>query len=146
MIKKNITYKNTFYGCNKKKYENAVNAIITAFKEKQGLDTYEGYWIGNQIGEVYDFGDTMTFDFRDILIDLKEDAPKDEIFKWRDYMMRIWSINHMAGGVLLKENNYRSWLKGCPRLTEEELNAVEDKWKTLVDEIAALGKKVENKK
>ena len=129
-----------------KKYENAVNAIITAFKEKQGLGTYEGYWIGNQIGEGYDFGDTMTFDFRDILIDLKEDAPKDEIFKWRDYMMRIWSINHMAGGVLLKENNYRSWLKGCPRLTEEELNAVEDKWKTLVDEIAALGKKIENKK
>ena len=128
-----------------KKYENAVNAIITAFKEKQGLGTYEGYWIGNQIGEVYDFGDTMTFDFRDILTDLKEDAPKDEIFKWRDYMMRIWSINNMAGGILLKENNYRSWLNGCPRLTEEELNTVENKWKTLVDEIAILGKKVENK-
>ena len=128
-----------------KNYENAVNTIITAFKEKQDLDTYGGYWIGNQIGEVYDFGD-MTFDFRDILIDLKEDAPKDEIFKWRDYMMRIWSINHMAGGVLLKENNYRSWLKGCPRLTEEELDTVEDKWKTLVDEIAALGKKMEDKK
>lgn len=127
-------------------YEDAINEIIKAFKEKQGLDTYEGYWIGNQIGEVYDFGDTMTFDFCDILIDLKEDAPKDEIFKWRDYMMRIWSINNMAGGILLKENNYRSWLKGCPRLTEEELNAVENKWKTLVDEIAALGKKVENKK
>lgn len=52
----------------------------------------------------------------------------------------------MAGGILLKENNYRGWLNGCPRLTEEELNAVEDKWKTLVDEIAALGKKIENKK
>lgn len=127
-----------------KNYENAVNAIITAFKEKQDLDTYGGYWIGNQIGEVYDFGD-MTFDFRDILIDLKEDAPKGEIFKWGEYMTRIWSINNMAGSILLKDNNYRSWLKGCPRLTEEELNAVEEKWKTLVDEIAALGKKVENK-
>ena len=129
-----------------KNYENAVNAIITAFKEKQGLDTYGGYWIGNQIGEVYDFGDSMTFNFLDILTDLKQNAPKDEIFKWRDYMMRIWSINNMAGGVLLKENNYRSWLKGCPRLTEEELNTVENKWKTLADEIAMLGKKVENKK
>lgn len=128
-----------------KNYENAVNAIITAFKEKQDLDTYGGYWIGNQIGEVYDFGD-MTFDFRDILIDLKEDAPKGEIFKWGEYMTRIWSINNMAGSILLKDNNYRSWLKGCPRLTEEELDTVEDKWKTLVDEIAALGKKVENKK
>ena len=129
-----------------KKYENAINEIIKAFKEKHDLNMYEGYWIGNQIGEFYDFGDTMTFDFRDILTDLKEDAPKDEIFKWRDYMMRIWSINNMAGGVLLKENNYRSWLNGCPRLTEEELNTVEEKWKTLVDEIAALGKKMENKK
>lgn len=128
-----------------KNYENAINEIIKAFKEKHDLNMYEGYWIGNQIGEVYDFGD-MTFDFRDILIDLKEDAPKDEIFKWRDYMMRIWSINNMAGSILLKENNYRSWLKGCPRLTEEELDTVEDKWKTLVDEIAALGKKIENKK
>lgn len=130
-----------------KNYENAVNAIIEEFKKKQEIESNEGYWIGNQIGEVYDFGDTMTFDFHDILIDLKENAPKEEIFKWRNYMLRIWQINNMAGGVLLQEANYRSWLKGCTRLSEEELNTVENKWKTLVDEIAALGKsKMENKK
>ena len=130
-----------------KNYENAVNAIIEEFKKKQEIKSNEGYWIGNQIGEVYDFGDTMTFDFHDILIDLKENAPKEEIFKWRNYMLRIWQINNMAGGVLLQEANYRSWLKGCTRLSEEELNTVENKWKTLVDEIAALGKsKMENKK
>ena len=72
-------------------------------------------------------------------------AEHDEIFKWREYMMRIWSINNIVGGIFLKENNYRSWLKGCPRLTEEELNAVENKWKTFVDEIATLGKEMENK-
>lgn len=130
-----------------KNYETAVNAIIEEFKKKQKIDSNEGYWIGNQIGEVYDFGDTMTFDFRDIMIDLKENAPQDEIFRWRNYMLRIWSINNMAGGVLLHEVNYRSWLKGCPRLTNEELDTIEKKWKTLVDEIAALGQsKMENKK
>lgn len=130
-----------------KNYENAVNAIIDEFKKKQEINSTEGYWIGNQIGEVYDFGDTMTFDFHDILNDLKENAQKGEIFKWRDYTLRIWQINNMAGGVLLQEMNYRSWLKGCPRLTEDELNTVENKWKTLVDEIAALGKsKMENNK
>ena len=130
-----------------KNYETAVNAIIEEFKKKQEIDSNEGYWIGNQIGEVYDFGDTMTFDFRDIMIDLKENAPQDEIFKWRNYMLRIWSINNMAGGVLLHEVNYRSWLKGCPHLTNEELDTIEKKWKTLVDEIAALGQsKMENKK
>lgn len=130
-----------------KNYEDAVSAIIEEFKKKQGIDSNEGYWIGNQIGEVYDFGDTMTFDFHDILTDIKSNAPKEEIFKWRNYTLRIWSINNMAGGILLQEMNYRSWLKGCPRLTEEELNAVENKWKNLVDEIAALGKsKMENNK
>lgn len=130
-----------------KNYEDAVNAIITEFKKKQGIESDEGYWIGNQIGEVYDFGDVMTFDFNDILIDIKENAPKEEIFKWKNYTIRIWSINNMAGGVLLQEMNYRSWLKGCPRLTEFELSTIENKWKTLVDEIAALGKsKMENKK
>lgn len=130
-----------------KNYENAVNAIIEEFKKKQEIETTDGSWIGNQIGEVYDFGDTMTFDFRDVLIDLKENAPKEEIFKWRNYMLRIWSINNLAGGVLLQEFNYRSWLKGCPRLTTEELDTIENKWKNLVDEIAQLGKsKMENKK
>lgn len=130
-----------------KNYEDAVSAIIEEFKKKQGIDSNEGYWIGNQIGEVYDFGDTMTFDFHDILTDIKSNAQKEEIFKWRNYTLRIWSINNMAGGILLQEMNYRSWLKGCPRLTEEELNAVENKWKNLVDEIAALGKsKMENNK
>ena len=128
-----------------KNHEDAINEIIKAFKEKQGLDMNEGDWIDDQIGEVYDFGDSMTFNFLDILTDLKENAPKDEIFKWREYMMRIWSINNIVGGIFLKENNYRSWLKGCPRLTEEELNAVENKWKTFVDEIATLGKEMENK-
>ena len=63
-----------------KKYEDAINEIIKAFKEKQGLDMNEGDWIDDQIGEVYDFGDSMTFNFLDILTDLKENAPKDEIF------------------------------------------------------------------
>lgn len=130
-----------------KNYENAVNAIIEEFKNKQEIESNEGYWIGNQIGEVYDFGDTMTFDFRDIMIDLKENATKGEIFKWRNYMLRIWQINNMAGGVFLQEANYRSWLRGCPRISEEDLDRIETKWHTFVDEIAELGKTtMENKK
>lgn len=127
-------------------YENAVNAIIEEFKKKQELTSNDGYWIGNQIGEVYDFGDAYTFDFNDVLLDIKENADKGEIFKWRNYMLRIWQLNNMAGGVLLNEINYRSWIKGCPRLTEDELNAIETKWKNLINEIAELGKSKNNTK
>lgn len=127
-------------------YENAVNAIIEEFKKKQELTSNEGYWIGNQIGEVYDFGDAYTFDFNDVLLDIKENAVKGEIFKWRNYMLRIWQLNNMAGGVLLNEINYRSWIKGCPRLTDDELNTIETKWKNLINEIAELGKTKNNSK
>jgi hypothetical protein len=127
-------------------YENAVNAIIEEFKKKQELTSNDGYWIGNQIGEVYDFGDAYTFDFNDVLLDIKENAVKGEIFKWRNYMLRIWQLNNMAGGVLLNEINYRSWIKGCPRLTDDELNTIETKWKNLINEIAELGKAKNNSK
>ena len=129
-----------------KNYENAVNAIIEEFKKKQELTSNDGYWIANQIGEVYDFGDTYTFDFNDVLLDIKENAAKGEIFNWRNYMLRIWQLNNMAGGVLLNEINYRSWLKGCPRLAKNELDTIENKWKNLINEMAELNKsKIENK-
>lgn len=129
-----------------KNYENAVNAIIEEFKKKQELTSNDGYWIANQIGEVYDFGDTYTFDFNDVLLDIKENAVKGEIFNWRNYMLRIWQLNNMAGGVLLNEINYRSWLKDCPRLTKNELDTIENKWKNLINEMAELNKsKIENK-
>lgn len=123
-----------------KNYDESVNAIIDEFKKKHEFDSPEGYWIGDEVGGVYDFGDTMTFDFRDILLDIKEDAPKDEIEKWQEYNLRIWSVNNMVGGVFLKEINYRNWLKGCPRLSEHELDVVEEKWRKLVNEVSELGK------
>ncbi len=61
-------------------YEKSVNAIVNAFKKKQGLTSNDdGYWIGDQVGEIYDFGVVYTFDFRDILTDIKESAKPDEI-------------------------------------------------------------------
>jgi hypothetical protein len=126
-------------------YENSVNAIITEFKQKQVFKNADnGYWIGNSVGEVYDFGDGFTFDFNDVLTDIREDAPKGEIFEWREYLLRIWHINNLAGGVLLSEINYKNWLKRCPRLTKEELNEIEDKWKKLINDIAEIGKSKTN--
>lgn len=121
-------------------YEKSVNAIIDAFNKKHEFNGNDGYWIGNEVGGVYDFGDTMTFDFRDILLDIKEDAPNGEIEKWQDYNLRVWSVNNMVGGVFLKDVNYRSWLNGCPRLSDHEFDVVEEKWRKLVNEVSELGK------
>lgn len=126
------------------KYEDAVNGIIAEFKKKHGIEENEGSWIAGQVGEIYDFGDTMIFSFNDILSDIKESAPVDEILKWRDYMNRIWAINNMVGGVVLNEISYRKWIMGENRVSDEELGKIELKWRTLVGEIEELGKKQGN--
>lgn len=128
-----------------KNYENAVNAIIDEFKKKQEIDSPDGYWIGDLIGEVYDFGDTYTFDFRDILNDIKENAPKGEIFKWRDYVLRIWNINHMVNANVLNDVNYYSWVKGCPRISDEALDEKEEKYKKFIEELTELSKETISK-
>ena len=120
-----------------KNYEDSVNAILDEFKKKHDMDNEDGYWIANQVGEVYDFGNETIFDFRDILTDIKENSEKDEIHKWANYMKRVWSINNMVGGVYLKEINYKSWLKGCPRISDEDLERIDNKWKVLVDDVVA---------
>lgn len=120
-----------------KNYEDSVNAILDEFKKKHEIDAKDGYWIANQVGEICDFGDDMVFDFRDILTDIKEKADKDEIYKWAEYMRRVWSINNMVGGVYLKEINYKSWLKGCPRISDEDLTRIDEKWKALVDDVVS---------
>ena len=120
-------------------YNNAVNAIVEEFKKKHDISSTDEHWIGDQIGEIYDFGDCMIFNFYDILLDIKENAPQNEIFKWRDYGQRIWTINDMAGAILLDDINYRSWLKGCPHLTDEELDDIENKWKVLINETIECG-------
>ena len=122
-----------------KNYEAAVEAIIEEFKKKQGIDNAEGYWIGDRIGEVYDFGDTMTLDLRDVITDLRESAPVGEIMNWRNYLLRIWNINNMVGAMCINEINYTSWLKGAPRLSNDALDRVENKYRNLINEIEELG-------
>jgi hypothetical protein len=101
---------------NLKQYENICNSLLIEFLNKQGIsnsetdihwvndDIYsesEIHWVNDDIGQIVFIND-FYFDFRDIITDLKYNAPKELIFDWYNDNLENQS----------KEINYYSYIKG----------------------------------
>lgn len=104
-------------------YDKACNAYLMVFCEKHGFDYADAArsWVGGDVG-----GITLCADYyvsmSDILTDIDRDAPEEEYVKYYDYCLRVGSI---AGGELTTPN-YDSWLRGCPRISDEQLQRLEE--------------------
>ena len=95
----------------RKNYEKTCNDYLQAFCEKHDFDFDDAYWIADDIGGVADCC-SYTFDMATIKIDIDEDAPKEELMPWYDYI-----LNALEFG--LTTPNYHSWIHGCPRTSKE---------------------------
>ena len=102
-------------------YNAVCNAYLAAFCEKHGYDYEPDAWAGNDPGGIAEVGDLFV-SMADILTDIDLDAPEDEYVKYYDHCMRVGSI---ADGKL-ETPNYDSWLRGCPRMDEEQIARLEE--------------------
>lgn len=111
-----------------KKYEEIVNAIAQTFINKyhgekdEPILTINGrdiYWAGDDVGGVLCYGDMFYYNFTDMLTDLKENAPKGELDRYNEYAERCSDCG------LTANVNYRNWLHGAPRYSEETLSHIE---------------------
>jgi len=109
-----------------KDYENACTAIAEAFLNKQfgeegeppiTVDDFNYWWI--DVGGALSCGGEQCYSFSDILTDLKEDAPKGEIDKYNEWVLRCTELG------IEPKCNYRSWLHGAPHITDEALDRLE---------------------
>lgn len=94
-----------------------------AFCEKHGFDYADAVrnWAGGAAGGIAECADYYV-SMSDILTDIDLDAPEDEYVKYYDYCLRVHSI---ANGELMVPN-YDSWLRGCPRMDEEQIKRLEE--------------------
>lgn len=102
-------------------YNAACNAYLAAFCEKHGYDYEPDAWVGNDPGGIAEVGDLFV-SMVDMLTDIDRDAPGEEYVKYYDYCLRVGSI---ANGKL-ETPNYDSWLRGCPRMDEEQIARLEE--------------------
>lgn len=91
------------------------------FCEKHGYDYEPDAWVGNDPGGIAEVGDLFV-SMADMLTDIDRDAPEEEYIKYYDYHMRVGGI---CGGKL-ETPNYDSWLRGCPRIDEEQIARLEE--------------------
>lgn len=104
-------------------YNEACNAYLMAFCEKHSFNYADAArsWVGGDVGGITECADYYV-SMSDILTDIDLDAPEDEYVKYYDYCLRVHSI---ANGEL-KTPNYESWLRGCPRMDEEQIKRLEE--------------------
>ena len=89
------------------------NEYLRLFCEKHDFDYEEAKesWVANCVGDVTCVGDIFV-GMQTIITDIEMDAPEDEFIKWYDYNL----VAHEFG---FTTPNFESWLKGCPRVSEE---------------------------
>lgn len=94
-------------------YRQACNQYLALFCDKHGYDLSDAEWVGGEPGDIATIGDYYV-GMRTIIDDLEMDAPEEEFIRWYDYCLEADSLG-------LDSPNYRSWLKGCPRIPEDRL-------------------------
>jgi hypothetical protein len=89
------------------------NEYLRLFCEKHDFDYEEAKdsWVANCVGDVTCVGDIFV-GMQTIITDIEMDAPEDEFIKWYDYNL----VAHEFG---LNTPNFESWLRGCPRVSDD---------------------------
>lgn len=106
----------------KLKYEYACNEYAKLFCKKHGYDFEEyGSWCGDIVGDHFDTGADIIVSMQTIRDDIDNDFPEEEFLIWYDYTVRLFLLNCKRGNL-----NFKSWCKGAPRISYEEIIKLEE--------------------
>ena len=98
----------------KKNFELTANGYLNVLCKKWQLDKDYGYWIGDEIGGLFDFADGyITINYDDMRYCVENEVSIKEYVDWQNYCLFCYEFKQTIP-------NFRSWHKGCPRLSEEQ--------------------------
>ena len=122
-----------------KDYVDATNNILLAFCEKHDFDYDDAKesWVGGDVGSIACCSDFYV-DLQTMIDDLTMDAVEDEFIKWYDYSMTIRTLG------ISPKMNYRSWLRGAPRISDEHIENVQQAHNRVKEAQKELEEYIEN--
>ena len=110
----------------KENYEKACNDYVAALLTLWGVDYRYGYWVGGEVGGVYDCdGGIFTIGMQDIVYCVENGVTEKEYEELLEYCCKCAEYN-------LPKMNLNAWHKGAPRHDFTKLDAAK---KALEDEI-----------
>ena len=97
----------------KEQWKQACKGFLDELLRMWELDAYYGYWIGNEVGGVYDYGDGMfTINMDNIIYCVLGDITREQYMEWQEYISDAAEFGFTTP-------NLRSWMHGCPRTSPE---------------------------
>ena len=115
----------------REQWEKACNGYLVELLRMWELDAYYGYWIGEEIGGVYDYGGGMfTIGMNDIIYCVEHDIGREQYIEWQEYCCD-------AAEFGFDMPNLKSWMMGCPRTSQEVFKKLREMKKILDDAIKA---------
>ena len=89
-------------------WRKACNGYLVELFRMWELDAHYGYWVGDEEGTVYCYGETHNLTMENIIYIVENDIEEDEVLAWEDYFLDA----HEFGFDI---PNLRSWHMGCTR-------------------------------
>jgi len=97
----------------KKQWEQACGAYLAELLNMWELDAYYGYWIGDEVGGIFDYGYGMfTISMDDIIYCVEHDVTELQYMEWLEYCCE-------ASEFGFDTPNLKAWMMGYPRTPEE---------------------------
>ena len=109
-------------------FDKAVANYVAALLEMYEWDAYYGYWVGDDNTGIYAYGDNHFINLANVVYIVDNDVPLDVLEEWEDYCLWAHEFNQSIP-------NLDSWVKGCPRVSKEEMEAL-SKEKQELEEMA----------
>ena len=102
----------------KENYEKACNDYVAALLTLWDLDAYYGFWIGDEIGGLYDYGcGCFTISMSDIVYCVEKNIKYNDFLELTEYNIKCCNYN-------LSTMNINSWFRGAPRHDFTKLDAL----------------------
>lgn len=115
-------------------YKDACNNIISLFAEHYEVSVGKDDWVGGEVGSTICINEEFYLGMDEIILMLNKDVSWNEFLRWWDYNLDAHFLN-------LNALNLRSWLNGCPRLSQEQIDELKKMRKDLDDIVETYKKK-----
>ena len=120
----------------KEQWKQACNGYLVELLRMWELDAHYGYWIGNEDGTLYDYGDGMfTISMDDIIYCVLGDITREQYIEWQEYICDATEFG-------FDTPNLRSWIMGCPRTSKETFDTLRKLKQNLQDAVEEEKKRI----
>ena len=122
----------------KEQWEWSCNSYLVELLRMWELDACYGYWIGDEVGGVYDYADgSIDISMADIIYCVENDVTREQFDEWSEYICDASEFGFATP-------NLRSWMKGCPRTPAETFQHLRELKATLNDAIRDEKERMKN--